>query len=392
VGFGIDRRARSRKGKGLFRRGPDPKQVGERLGWLLLRMDRRAKVRTGTKDDRFVAEVRYHDAAPLAKLVVGPDAELTVRADTSVLGPGYHADILARLAPILDELEYAWTETEGDPIAGTQAWLAETLRGEGTIRIGVPDHRAFLCDAPILTMLGPRDEAWRAAVLADPEHGRDAFPWWQAGKGRAALANALVAMWLEVPWREPIDSDERDVMKQIDADLTAAHEADPALELPYAEWHELLRYLDMGPTRENAIAKLANGRTPVIGYRRYAIDVALSGGWSLHVPGSFVGSWDEDHTRYWSTDGDRSLEFTSLTADGEDDSARLLAVAPPVHPVVEERSEGTCRARVEIHEESGVKVVIGLVADAPHVAILTCKDAIGDAAWALDAWRSLRRS
>ena len=38
MGFGIDRRARSRKGKGLFRRAPDPKGVGQRLAFLLLRM------------------------------------------------------------------------------------------------------------------------------------------------------------------------------------------------------------------------------------------------------------------------------------------------------------------------------------------------------------------
>src|ERR1700704_3081862 len=73
VGFGIDRRARSRKGKGLFRRAPDPKEVGNRLGWLLRRMDRRATTRTRLVDDRFVADVRYHDAAPAAKLVVGAD-------------------------------------------------------------------------------------------------------------------------------------------------------------------------------------------------------------------------------------------------------------------------------------------------------------------------------
>ncbi len=70
----------------------------------------------------------------------------------------------------------------------------------------------------------------------------------------------------------------------------------------------------------------------------------------------------------------------------------MLAVAPAVHPVVEELHDGTRHGRVEVHEESGVRVVIGLVADAPHVAILTCKDAIGDAAWALAAWRSLRRT
>jgi hypothetical protein len=39
-----------------------------------------------------------------------------------------------------------------------------------------------------------------------------------------------------------------------------------------------------------------------------------------------------------------------------------------------------------------VRVVVGLVIDAPHVAIVTCKVAPADEAWALATWRSLRRA
>lgn len=46
------------------------------------------------------------------------------------------------------------------------------------------------------------------------------------------------------------------------------------------------------------------------------------------------------------------------------------------------------RGRAEAFEDEGVPVVIGLMACAPHVGILTCKG--GDQDWALATWRSLR--
>ena len=110
MGFGIDRRARTRKGRGLFRRAPDPREVGDRLGRLIKRMERGAAIRSGWNQDRFVVELTYHPAAPRAKLVLAADGELAVHAETCRLGPGYHAHVLARLERVLDELDYIWTE------------------------------------------------------------------------------------------------------------------------------------------------------------------------------------------------------------------------------------------------------------------------------------------
>jgi len=110
VGFGIDLRARSTKGRGLFRKAPDPRDVGERVGRLVRRVVKDGVVRTGWSGDRYIAELRLHPSAPLATLSVEPDAELRLRAETCVLGPGYHADAVARMAPLLDELDFAWTE------------------------------------------------------------------------------------------------------------------------------------------------------------------------------------------------------------------------------------------------------------------------------------------
>jgi hypothetical protein len=389
VGFGIDRRARSRKGKGLFRKAPDPQEVGDRLGRLVKRAEKGRLLKNGWKQDKHIIEVSFHDAAPPARLVVGPDAELSVRAETSTLGPGYHAHVLGRLAPILDELEYVWTEPEAvDPAAGVCAWLAGELSRDGVINLV---DRDFVTDASVLTRLGPRDASWRSDVIFEPGRGADAFPWWSTDKGMGARASALVAMWLEVPWREPIDDAERATMEQVDADLTAAQKAG-LTDLPFAEWAEMLGYLDRDDAEHRKKVREAVGsRTPTIGYRRLDVEVELSGGWVVRLPGSFVGAWEDDNARYWATDGERTIEFTSLTATDEQSSERLLAVAPEQHRVVERFADDSRHGRAEVSDEDDVHIIHGLVAAAPHVAIVTCKGRVRDEPWALATWRSVRR-
>src|SRR6185436_6457244 len=121
------------------------------------------------------------------------DAELAISGDAT-FGPAVIADVAARLAPILDELDFIWVD-EPPALESIQAMLCAKLRDtlqntDGRVRIGVP-ARKFLIDAPVLTALGPRDAAWRDAVSADASRAQDAFPYWQPGPGRAALARAL---------------------------------------------------------------------------------------------------------------------------------------------------------------------------------------------------------
>jgi hypothetical protein len=388
VGFGFLRHARSRKGRGLFRKAPDPREVGDRLARLARRMLKDRVARAGAKQDKYIVELKLHPAAPVATLVVLPDGELELRIDDAMLGPGYHAHAIDNVGPILDELDYVWTEPV-DFAARQRAmcsWLADELRDIPGLRVGIPDTRRFHIDAPVLTALGPRDDAWRHAVLADPMVARDAFAWFEQGAGREPLSRALLAMSLEVPWREPLDADERELMTAVDEDLRAARKADPALPLPYAEWKELLVHL--GIDDEDVSAK-AGDREPVLGYRRHDLEIELSGGWRVVIPGSLVGRWEDEGAKFWATDGDRLVEFSSLTVDDERDSEKLLAVAPEHHEVVARISEPARHGRAEAYEENGTAILIGLMAHAPHVGILTCKGGTRD--WALATWRSLRQ-
>ena len=390
VGFGIQQRARSRKAKGglraLLGKAPEAREVGTRLGWLARRMLNDVVIDASPKR----ITLGLHPAASPVRIAVLPDGDLEVTGETASIGPGYHAHVLASLAPVLDELEYVWIEPAGDVQRATLDWLASELRA-GATRIGMPAERTFVVDAPILTALGPRDAAWREAVLADPARGADAFAWWDSGPGTDERSRALLALWHDVPWREPLDDVERKLMGQVDVDLSAAHRANPELPLPWGAWAELLELVG-SPERERIArlrARAAPGEPPV-GYRRYPMEIELSGGWTIVLPGGFAGQWEDDEASWWATDGERLVEFTSLTVPDDTDSEQLLAVAAERYPVVERITIGPVRGRAEATDADGVHVVHGLVAHAPHVAIVTCKGKPADHAWALATWRSLR--
>ena len=331
--------------------------------------------------------LELHPAAGPVRIIVLPDGDLEITGDTSVIGPGYHAEVVARIAPVLAELDFVWIEDEEDPRTAMSAWLAREIAA-GVTRIGIPAELDFQITAALLTPMGPRDRAWCDAVIADPVRGADAFAWWDDGPGQLERSSALLAMSLEVPWREPLDGDERALMVKVDRDLRAARKAAKSLELPYAEWAELLVHLGE-EERAAEIRTRAGDRKAVLGYRRHPMTVELDAGWKLQLPGAFVGSWEDD--RYWATDGDRLVEVTCVSTTAEHDSEKLLAVAPEKHPVIERITEDHRRGRAEVYDEGDVHILHGLMAAAPEVAIVTCKGKLTDEPWALATWRSLRR-
>ncbi len=400
VSANLDSRAHTKK-RGLFRRNADPEEVADRLERMIKRLEKDAVDKLGWKKDRFIVTLDFHHAAPNVKLTVEPDGEIRVRATTVGIGPGYHVDVVQRLDHVLDELEFVWADSDsyvthrdvGKLQVAMATWLAELLHGDDQVTIGMPSEHVFRVDAPVLTALGPRDAAWRKAVVADPLRGADAFAWWQPdGAGHAERASALLAMWLEVPWREPLDKVERAVMKRVDAELRIAHKADRDLELPWADWSAMLGHLGVNDKHADRVRARAGDAKPTIGYRRYDMEVELSGGWTAAIGGGFLSSWEDDGAKFWATDGDRSLEFTSITANAAHTSDELLAIAPERFAVVARLDEGERRGRAEAQDDSdGVHVVHGLMAEAPHVGILTCKGKPSDQPWALATWRSLTR-
>jgi hypothetical protein len=380
----LARSRRARRGGGLralLGKAPDAREIGERLVRLAQRMFKRAVIDATPKR----VTLALHPAAPPVRIVVTREGDLEITADTFALGPGYHAHVLALLAPMLEELEYVWDGEDPGEAAQAMAERVALRLAAGETRIAMPADRTFTLACAVQTAMGPRDAAWRDAVIREPLRAAEAFAWWETGPGREERSRALHAMWHEVPWREPLDDDERAVMEQVIVDLRAARKADPSLDLPYAEWAELLELL--GEDSDKIRAR-AGDRIATIGYRRHPMDVELADGWTISLAGAFVGRWEDDH--YWATDGERVVEFTSLTVDGAASSQELLDVAPEKHAVIARISDDVRRGRAEAYDEDDVHVVHGLMAVAPHVAILTCKGAVADEPWALATWRSLR--
>jgi hypothetical protein len=387
VGFGISRRARSKRAKGglraLFGRAPDAKEVGTRLSLLAKRvLDREIIAELTTR--RMTLDL-HPEALPI-KVQVLPDGDIEVTGDTARLGPGYHRTISPILTPLLEEMDFVWADEEPDPRTAMPAWLSKYLAG-GKRSFGLSKEMQFKIDAAVLTPMGPRDAAWRDAVIEDPAKSRDAFAWWDDGAGQGELAAALIGMWLRCPWREPLDTDERDTMMAIDGALRAARKLDSSLPIPYAEWAQVRTYLGASKDRIENLVEQAGGAAPTIGYRRFALEVAVDA-WRLDVPGSFVANDEEE--KYWATDGDRLVELVTITTDGAQSSQQLLDVAPEHHPVVERLDDSGRHGRAEIEADGDVKVLHGIMASTPHVALLTCKTNTGDIEWARDVWRSLR--
>ena len=100
--------------------------------------------------------LELHPAAGPVRIIVLPDGDLEITGETSGIGPGYHADVVARISPVLAELDFVWTEDEVDPRSAMSAWLARELAG-GATRIGVPVELDFQIAAAVLTTtLRPR--------------------------------------------------------------------------------------------------------------------------------------------------------------------------------------------------------------------------------------------
>jgi len=188
--------------------------------------------------------------------------------------------------------------------------------GQHPRAIGLPKGHGFTYPAEVLTPLGPRPREWTAAVVREPQCGVDFFAWWNQDLDPTFYrSRALARLWCDFPWRAPLTEAEGEEADQIANDLATAFKLDPAGELPWAEWLELLAAIQadaaadqfcVTPTDQVLSIELwkragpapAPDDSPRIGYRRYPLRVALDGGWSLDVPGDFAQEWDEE--RNWT--------------------------------------------------------------------------------------------
>lgn len=299
-------------------------------------------------DEKPVLLVVLHPASPPIEIRLGASGRLRVTATTTPAGPGYHIYLCDLFRQMADEFAFRWVADDcNDPTGAfhTRAhggavtsscvrtveqhflrWLADECRTNPS-SIGLPNGHGFTYPAEVFTPLGPRSRAWLAEVASDTARGRDFFAWWKPEAGAEFYrGRALVRLWSDYFWRSPLTEAEGELADQIANDLASAFKLDPAAELPWAEWLELLTAIEHDEegfcvTPRDTVLSIElwkrAGPVPVaeapsrIGYRRWPVRVALEGGWSVEVPGELAHERNDDHT--WTAwDSTRTVWFHAL--------------------------------------------------------------------------------
>jgi hypothetical protein len=284
-------------------------------------------------DDRPILFAALHPSPPPLELRLGATGKIRVTATTTPAGPGYHQHLCEILRQLATDFDFSWVADDcSDPTQFFSTrnrnilenaflrWLGTACQGQPG-SVGLPTPHGYTYPAEVLTPLGPRLHAWTTAVATEPHRGGDFFTWWEPGLNSQFYRNrALVRLWCDFPWRPPLTDHEGEVADQIANDLATAFKLDPAGELPWAEWLELLEAIQAdnegfcvtpndsvlsvelwkraGPIPKTNSPGEPTQRVSPLGYRRYPIRVQLDGGWSVQVPGDFAQEWD--HERNWT--------------------------------------------------------------------------------------------
>jgi hypothetical protein len=374
--------------------------------------------RQRTLDDGSVTlAVELHPAAPPLTIAATDDGRVTVHGETAVAGPGYHRFVGRLLERVATEVGIDWTDGDGaltfaDRSTAERAylgWLGPELqrarvaagRGQRAIHLGLPSGTRYVTEQTLATVLGPRDDAWLEAAIADPRVALDITPWWaDATDGRYHLNRALVMMWLEVRWRAPAVEGEADLLDEVHRLLCRAYPMDPALPYPWHAWAQLAAFRGIGDQMARQAATRASREAepqPPIGYRRDVVRITHEG-WALEIPGGYAERRTVDE--WWAGGAGRSITLAATRTGLPDGSA--MPAAAFIEQFAGELGAGALdhrdgevlgRARLTTDASSGVEVGVleGYSAIRGSGAAIKVEfDDPADWRWAVETWRGLR--
>jgi hypothetical protein len=379
--------------------------------------------------------VQVHPCAEEIELCVPEPGRLIASAKTSTVGPGYHIYLCERLHELSRHFGLTWDEPDqaegtGDEtgyfFAGDQSAVRqEMLRWLGALAHVVTDEQfaeqqhVRMVSMPlgytypeqhgVLTPLGPRSREWFRVVADQPERGMEFFSWWETGVGSGFyLGRALCRLWQDVRWRPPLTDAEGELLMDVHLDLERAFRLDESASIPWREWSELIEYLDeyfgyvefhgdRDLDREiRTRAQRAMGG-PRIGYRRGPVQVSLTGGWSITVPGELAEKWEPEQEAWSAWHGGRAVRFACWVVRDEDDDpqpacAILRSLEMPDGEMFEHRA-GPVRGRACFYRSQdcdrwALKAYSAVDGGFAECDVLV-KDR-DDLPWALEVWQTLR--
>lgn len=411
--------------RGIIGRQPSPERLlGEIEGWLaagaadLIRTRRWAGDGSGSG----TLLVNVHPAAEEMEVSAGDAGGVMIRAVTSGAGPGYHTYVCHLVKRLGAELGIVWAAPDAEAGTGDATryfetgdrsfaerallgWLHASLTGALTDRsrsvepidLSLASGTRFTAQGALLSVLGPRDDAWLESAVQRPPTAIDIWPWWHdATDARYLLNRALCLMWTQVRWRPPAVDGERELADEVLDLLRRAHSFEPGLDYPWREWAELGLLADAREVLLEGVKHRAKSESgPLIGYRRLPVEIEHQG-WSLVVPGSFAERRSEEEV--WLGETGRSITVAAVATGTEagpmppevflDQVAGQLGEAVLSH----RRDDIVGRAVLRTDTSSGIEV--GVVDG--YSAVLGSGAAIRvvfedptDWEWALETWRAL---
>lgn len=282
--------------------------------------------------------VRWHPAEDGLHIHLNDDGTLLAEANTSTVGPGYHAfavDVIVQVGRALG-VRWDWSP-QGEPEGADETGFA-VHRDKARLERSMLDWLHAMSklvvqsDEPLsLALCMPIDRPrpkyedrayspmglWTRKEFADALNddealvalGRRFFPWWSAGMDTsfwAGLGNVL--LWCEVPWVSPRDEDERATYELARAAFEEARRLDGAAQLPEREIKEL----------QSLVARRPGPPGPVstVGHRRRPMTFPLLGPWSVVLPGHFRSSALNDGKNLQIEDGHRAIYAGAFVVAG----------------------------------------------------------------------------
>lgn len=374
-----------------------------------------------TLDDGDIGlSVALHPAAPDLLLVATDSGRVGLTAETETVGPGYHRFIGRLVERLGIDLSISWDRDPGGTAdagttfadrpateAGYLAWLGQTLvdaragraaRG-AQLQVGIPGSTRYTFDGAIATVLGPRDDAWLDAAIADTRVAIEMTPWWaDSTHGQALLNRALTLMWLDVRWRTPAIKEERALLDEVHRTLSRAYPTEPTLAYPWQAWAEVIELRTIDDPMSRQVLDRAEhdaGDGPPIGYRRSQVTIRHEG-WALEIPGSYAERRTSEE--WWGAGAGRNITLAAVqtaTADGAMGAQAFVDqfAGDLGSDAIDHHSNGVIgRARLSSDTSSGVEVGVldgysAVVGSGAAIRIVF--DDPGDWQWALDMWRSL---